>query len=403
MYDNSNTLSTSSFKEGALENRELLMQFAFSNEMKIINKMYKKNATYRIVKELGNITCEQIDNKTHAQIDSIFVNIIWRNSITNAETHTRANINSDHFPLVFTIRLKLRHMNKGGKTRPQYKPCDSTQQDDLNYELWNAIPENTEEDSYKVIRNWLEQGTDSLPRAIQTDKNKRYEPSYTSKDVPNQRKETAKARNPQLVLQLSKQCLKSRRDDKRTGTLEALSKDLDIRERWLGIRELKRKFNPTPFHNKTAQGQHIQHKERAQEAAKYPSTIQWGTNLDTATQEIDETQIIQPNTEQYNIDYPTLAEIYRAIRKLKRRKAPGPDDTPTELLKELKEDNATNTKLFEKWWNYEHINTEEQKARVVLIYKKGDANKFENYRPISLPSTLYKIFAATLHKNSKQP
>ena len=94
-----------------------------------------------------------------------------------------------------------------------------------------------------------------------------------------------------------------------------------------------------------------------------------------------------------------MGEIYRAIRKLKRRKAPGPDDIPTELLKELKEDNVKEIqKLFKQWWEHENIDTEELKARVALIYKKGDTNKFDNYRPISLLNTLYKIFAAIVQK-----
>ncbi len=38
------------------------------------------------------------------------------------------------------------------------------------------------------------------------------------------------------------------------------------------------------------------------------------------------------------------------------------------------------------------------RARVVLIYKKGDTSKYENYRPISLLNTLYKLFAAILQR-----
>ena len=52
---------------------------------------------------------------------------------------------------------------------------------------------------------------------------------------------------------------------------------------------------------------------------------------------------------------------------------------------------------MQNWWNEEHIEESEQQALVVLIYRKGDDNKFENYRPISLLNTLYKMFAALLH------
>ena len=58
--------------------------------------------------------------------------------------------------------------------------------------------------------------------------------------------------------------------------LEAISKDLDLRDRWLGIRELRRKYTPTPYHNKDRQGLHISHKNRAQHAAKHLSELQWG-------------------------------------------------------------------------------------------------------------------------------
>ena len=35
-------------------------------------------------------------------------------------------------------------------------------------------------------------------------------------------------------------------------------------------------------------------------------------------------------------------------------------------------------------------------ARVVMLYKKGDTSKLENFRPISLLNSLYKMFAAIL-------
>ena len=111
--------------------------------------MYTKNiekvATYRILKSQDGAE-ETIHDKTHAQIDYILVERRWRNTITNAETHTRANINSDHFPLVFNTRIKLKQLGKGGQGRAVYRQCDSTQQDNLNYDLWNETPSNNDKD-----------------------------------------------------------------------------------------------------------------------------------------------------------------------------------------------------------------------------------------------------------------
>ena len=50
------------------------------------------------------------------------------------------------------------------------------------------------------------------------------------------------------------------------------------------------------------------------------------------------------------------------------------------------------------WWDKEQIPEEAMNARVVLIYKKGDSNAYENYRLASLLSTQYKILAAAIQK-----
>ena len=87
------------------------------------------------------------------------------------------------------------------------------------------------------------------------------------------------------------------------------------------------------------------------------------------------------------------------VKKIKRRKAPGPDEIPMEIFKEMDEENLEEIlKLPNQWWKDEDIPTETLKARIVLIYKKGCTSSYENYRPISLPNSLYKIFAAILQK-----
>ena len=50
------------------------------------------------------------------------------------------------------------------------------------------------------------------------------------------------------------------------------------------------------------------------------------------------------------------------------------------------------------WWEQEQIPDEAMNARVVLIYKKGDTSLCENYRPISLLNTCYRLIAAAIQR-----
>ena len=70
-----------------------------------------------------------------------------------------------------------------------------------------------------------------------------------------------------------------------------------------------------------------------------------------------------------------------------------------EIFKEMSDDNLLGIlNIFNKWWDNENIPEEQLQARVVMIYKKGDTSKYENYRPISLLNSMYKIYAAIIQR-----
>ena len=90
-------------------------------------------------------------------------------------------------------------------------------------------------------------------------------------------------------------------------------------------------------------------------------------------------------------------ELIKAIRKLKRRKTPGPDEVPLELFKELDEVALINLlQIINQWYQEAYVPAEILQARVVLIFKKGDKTNLANYSPISLLNTIYKIYAAMI-------
>ena len=139
------------------------------------------------------------------------------NSITNTESDTRANLNTDHFPLIFATRIKLKSMKAGGKGRPMYKPCNENENSDLNYELWNSITtnQNPNTSNYNVIKHWLKNSISKIPTTTPKDKNKRFELSKKSLEILENRKKAAKNRNIKESNTLTREFGKSRKEDKK--------------------------------------------------------------------------------------------------------------------------------------------------------------------------------------------
>ena len=148
-------------------------------------------------------------------------------------------------------------------------------------------------------------------------------------------------------------------------------------------------------------GEHARMEDRASKAAEYLDTFQWGrTDQERAERRARhwENGRIVRGDKWYETETITMEELLWVIKKIKRRRAPGPDEISTGISKEFgPEGKVLVFELFNRW-NNEEVPEEMFRARVVLIYKKGNTSKYENYRPISLLNTLYKIFTAILQK-----
>ena len=157
--------------------------------------------------------------------------------------------------------------------------------------------------------------------------------------------------------------------------MDTLDKDLDIRDKWLGIRQLKQEYQPQTYARTTKEGHHIPQQERAQKAAEYLAKEQWGkkrkreedTEQEQPTKKADKIRAARDTEEKYNTEEITMEEIWETIKKFKRRKAPGPDEIPMELFQEMDNTSMEGIReLLNKWWQEEDIPIETLKARVVL-------------------------------------
>ena len=94
----------------------------------------------------------------------------------------------------------------------------------------------------------------------------------------------------------------------------------------------------------------------------------------------------------------TRQELDQAIDGLKKNKSPGPDDIPAELFQYL--DNVNREALlgwYNELWEAGKIPEHFNESHIAPILKPGkDPRHYENYRPIALLNTAYKILAKLL-------
>ena len=87
------------------------------------------------------------------------------------------------------------------------------------------------------------------------------------------------------------------------------------------------------------------------------------------------------------------SEINKAIRELKNNKAPGPDKIENEKIKMFEEAlNSPIKKIFNKILETEEVPKQWKNTEIIIIYKKGNRQDPQNYRPISLSPSLSKLF-----------
>eukprot|EP00973_Karenia_brevis_P094529 12422961-Karenia_brevis.AAC.1 len=100
-----------------------------------------------------------------------------------------------------------------------------------------------------------------------------------------------------------------------------------------------------------------------------------------------------------------MAELERTIEALKCKRAAGVDDVPAELWKILKNNHTCLhilLKLLNACWQQNTIPQEWKHASIIAVFKKGQVDLPENYRPISLLTIGYKCLAIIILNRLKR-
>jgi hypothetical protein len=99
----------------------------------------------------------------------------------------------------------------------------------------------------------------------------------------------------------------------------------------------------------------------------------------------------------------TTEEVKRQIRNLKKRKAPGRDGVQNEAWMYGTERMVERmVELMNGVWRGEGFPVDWSEGVICPIFKKGEKNRAENYREITLLNTGYKLYASVLSERMKR-
>ncbi|CAG4943569.1 unnamed protein product [Colias eurytheme] len=364
-------------------NGEKLINFALENHLTILNSIYKKNT-----KKMW--TWISPDGKTKNEIDFIMTN--KKNCLTNFDVINRFNYNTNHK----LIRAEIKSLQPR-KPRPRQEltigKLSKHQMEQLVVILrdkFTDFKDNTKTLGTQQKYNWIENTIkDQLHHIAKI----RSEPKkwlttntlklleqrnqlINAKEVKDRRKHLAK---------ISKDIKESIRTDRKNSRMEIIEKHI---VKTGGVKKAHRELTNskdwiTKIKNEKGQWNH--HRS---------NILGIATSYYKQIYEYTEARDISELKETSNVPYILQTEVIKAIDSQKRDKAPGPDGINNEILKECKNFiTPILTDMFNEILNTETIPRQWTESNIILLYKKGDKHEIGNYRPISLMSNIYKVFA----------
>ena len=91
-------------------------------------------------------------------------------------------------------------------------------------------------------------------------------------------------------------------------------------------------------------------------------------------------------------------EYYKANMELKNGKSSGWDDITNEFIKYGGEElDEVLRDIFQKMIETEYIPPNWKGDKLIMLYKKGNKDKCENYRGLAMSSNMLKLFSRIIH------
>ena len=127
--------------------------------MKAMNTYFQKSDE-KLAGEIGSTRKDPIQRGTHEQIDFIVTPERWKNTIKDADSHSMANIDSDHYLVAARISIKLKAIRQNHRSRMKFQECNKEEKKHIN-RLLHDMESKT---SHEYIKTVAALAKDNLPK-----------------------------------------------------------------------------------------------------------------------------------------------------------------------------------------------------------------------------------------------
>ncbi|CAG4949079.1 unnamed protein product [Colias eurytheme] len=367
------------------DNGQRLVHLAQEHNLRILNSLYKKNKNKKW-------TWISPDGNVKNEIDFILSN--KPKFFKDITTINKFNFNTNHRMVRGAIYLneikKRRQYTKKGIT-PSQIPL--TVPENLLTTLKENLLNNNKSENIQEKYNIIEKALKEISRKLYTLKNKRDKIGDEARHLLETRKTLLrnKKQNRTQITQLSKQInekIRTHRKQIRNRTIQFhIEKSGGIKK---ALKELRENTCWIPS---------IKSKTSNKKATKRPEIMEIATTFYSKLyDDPDYTNTQYPQEEDEEATLPILeSEVRTAILSQKNYKAPGEDGIANEILKKCLDYIISDiTNIYNDILTKETIPQQWTSSTIILLHKKGDRAEINNYRPISLISNLYKIFAKVI-------
>ena len=415
-----NVMGSEGLGDNANENGAQFISFCAANRMVIGGTLFRQKDIYKY-------TWTSPDGKYRNQIDHIAINAERRRSLRNVRSYRSADIGSDHQLIIAEIGLKLKAPRRDLCRALRFdteKLLEEDIRESFQIECRNrfTVLETLEEDNLTINETWggikaVYHETGKRVLGLKLTKRKAWITDNTWEVIKLREKqkihvEEMHGTDEELAIErakywsLNSEVKRLSRRDKRKyfdDLADEADKGFECGS-GIGAKNAHRIINTITSNGRRQKKIPVKDKQDRLIKSEKEERQRWAEHFcDVMNRSYEGNGLLQiPEAEEdlnLCLEEFTIFEIEYVLKKLRRWKAPGYDGITAEMI--LAEKNVTPRilfRLFKKMWHAEAKPDDFEIGLIIKLAKKGDLSNCNNYRGITLTSTIMKIFSMLILK-----